>query len=211
MCWPVKLNFVIPRIRATTVPITSERRIAIRANILNSLRTKTTSSVNIARPMLPVSPKSGLATGRPFGKKLGCPVIHFPATGRSDSPMTVMIDPVTTGGKKRTMLAKNGTIRNAMRPAMMIAPYAVRRPSWPCPATIAVRVDTEAKEMPCTRGSCAPRYGTPSVCSTVATPLTNKEQEIRKAMSAPFNPAAPPTMMGTAITPPNIDRMCCIP
>jgi hypothetical protein len=126
-------------------------------------------------------------------------------------PMTVMIDPVTTGGKERRMLAKNGTMKKATSPATMVAPYAVRRPSWPCSATIAVRVDTEAKEIPCTRGSCAPRNGTPSVCSTVATPLTNKAQEIRKAMSAAFNPAAPPMMIGTAMTPPNIDRMCCIP
>ena len=98
-----------------------------------------------------------------------------------------------------------------MSPAAKHAPYAVRMPSSPFPATIAVRVDTEPNEMPCTKGSCAPRYGTPSVCSTVATPLTNKAQEIRKAMSEPFNPAAVPMMMGTAMTPPNIDRMCCIP
>jgi len=165
----------------------------------------------MARPMLPGSPNPGLATALPFTKKLGCPLIHFPAMGRSDMPMTVMIDPVTTGGKNRRMLAKNGTMKKAMSPATMVAPYAVRRPSCPWPATIAVSVDTEAKEMPCTRGSCAPRYGTPSVCSTVARPLTNKAQEIRKAISAPFSPAAPPMMMGTAITPPNIDRMCCIP
>ena len=72
-------------------------------------------------------------------------------------------------------------------------------------------VETEAKEMPWTSGSWAPNNGTPRVCSTVASPLTKRALETSSPFSAPLRPAAPPTMSGTAMTPPNIARMCWTP
>ena len=72
-------------------------------------------------------------------------------------------------------------------------------------------VATEANEMPCTSGSWEPKNGSPSVCSSVAAPLTNSAQASSVPISGPLRPAALPTMIGTAITPPNIERMCWTP
>lgn len=43
-------------------------------------------------------------------------------TGNSATPMIVMIDPVTTGGKNRISLAKNGAMKKVKIPALMTAP-----------------------------------------------------------------------------------------
>ncbi len=91
----------------------------------------------------------------------------------------------------------------------MMAPNTERSP--PGPAATATIVDTEAKEMPCTRGSLAPKKGTPRVCSKVAAPLTNKAADTSRPISKPVSPAAPPTIRGGAITPPYMVRMCCNP
>ena len=143
--------------------------------------------------------------------RVACPVIQPSATGNRDRPMTVMMEPVTTGGKKRTICAKKGTTSIAITAAASTAPIASRMPASPRPPTIVSSVETEAKEMPCTSGSCAPRPGTPTVCRSVARPLTSNEQDSRSAIWDEDSPAAPPTMIGTAMTPPNMDRMCCSP
>ena len=44
------------------------------------------------------------------------------ATGSSEIPMTVMTTPVTTSGKNRSSMVKNGAIKKATMPATMTAP-----------------------------------------------------------------------------------------
>ena len=80
------------------------------------------ASVSTARAIAFGCPKVGLATMAPSFTMVGLPVIHLPAAGMSDRPMTVMIEPVTTGGKNRMTCEKNGTISRATMPAAMMAP-----------------------------------------------------------------------------------------
>ncbi len=123
--------------------------------------------------------------------------------------MTVMMVPVTTGGKNRTTWEKNGLIASPTTPATMIAPKTAGRP--PLPVATAVIVETDAKEMPWTRGSCEPKNGTPTLCRMVASPLTKSAAVTSRPCWAGDSPAAPPTMRGGAMTPPYIVRMCWMP
>ena len=72
-------------------------------------------------------------------------------------------------------------------------------------------VATDANEIPWTSGSWEPKNGRPSVCSSVAAPETNSAHASSVPICGPSRPAALPTMIGTAITPPNIERMCWSP
>ena len=100
--------------------------------------------------------------------------------------MTVMIEPVTTGGKKRMICEKNGEIASPISAATMTAPKTFCRPSWPSSPMIESIVATDANEIPCTSGSWEPKNGSPSVCSSVAAPLTNSAH----ASSVPISRAA---------------------
>ncbi len=91
----------------------------------------------------------------------------------------------------------------------MIEPKTAGSP--PPPVAIAVMVETLANEIPCTRGSCEPKNGMPTLCRIVARPLTNSAAETSSAISVPVRPAAPPTISGGAMTPPYIVRMCWMP
>ncbi len=138
-------------------------------------------------------------------------MIQPAATGISESPITVMIEPVTTGGKKRMICEKNGEIARPISAATITAPSTLRRPPVPSSPMIESIVATDANEIPCTSGSWEPKYGSPSVCSSVAAPLTKSAQASSVPICGPVRPAALPTMIGTAITPPNIERMCWTP
>ena len=122
-----------------------------------------------------------------------------------------MIDPVTTGGKKRMTCEKKGVIASPISAATITAPSTVRSPPWPSSPMIESIVATLANEIPCTSGSCEPKNGSPSVCRIVAAPLTNSAHESSVAIWGPLSPAAFPMMIGTAMTPPNIERMCWTP
>ena len=77
-----------------------------------------TSRVKPARARLRGAPKvGGLVNWLPTP-----PAASAAATDSSTTPMMVMTVPVTTGGKKRMNLAKNGAIRNATTPPMITAP-----------------------------------------------------------------------------------------
>ena len=106
-------------------------------------------------------------------------MIQPAATGMRDNPMTVMMLPVTTGGKNRTILEKNGAMTRPITPAAMTDPNTCWSPVWPPPELLMMVsiVETEAKEMPWTSGRWAPNNGTPRVCSTVASPLTKSALE----------------------------------
>ena len=188
---------------AITVPRTSESRIESRESTGTLLSTSTRARVTAARATLLPEAVSSWS------------VIQPPATGSSERPMTVITEPVTTAGKKRTTREKTGATSRPIRAATMTAPKTTRRPRSPLPSPsprmIVIIVETLAKEMPWTSGSWEPKNGTPSVCRIVARPLTNSAPETSRAVSEGFSPATPPMMNGTAITPPNMDRMCWMP
>ena len=87
-------------------------------------------------------------------------------------PMTVMTDPVTTGGKKCSRRLNTPLSRNPMAPATTMAPKIAFSPAVPPPAPVPMAIiePTAANEVPCTIGSFAPIHGTPRVCSRVARP-----------------------------------------
>jgi hypothetical protein len=61
----------------------------------------------------------------------GLPKIQLMPTRIRLMPMTAMMVPVTTGGKKRSMRLTMGAIRMEMTPAPMTAPKIRRAPAWP--------------------------------------------------------------------------------
>ncbi len=56
------------------------------------------------------------------------PPIHRPATGTSVSPIMVMRQPITTGGKNRMSRAMTGARSTMATPAPMTAPKTERTP-----------------------------------------------------------------------------------
>lgn len=163
------------------------------------LTTRMTASVSPAMPMLDMEPRS--RTPAP-------PIAQVKATGSRDRPITVMIEPVTTGGKNRTRWAKNVDTTSPIRPAAMTAPNTGRRPPSSAMATI---VETLANEMPCTIGQPGAERPQAQGLQNVANPLTKMPAVTRSAMSVGDSPAAPPRISGGAMTPPYIVRMCCAP
>ena len=76
------------------------------------------------------------------------------------TPMTRMIEPVTTGGKKRISRDISGAISIAITPAAMIAPNSIRAPSGPGLASAIETIGpTEAKVTPIITGSLTPNHG----------------------------------------------------
>ena len=149
--------------------------------------------------MLPIEPKSGALALLPIAQRN--------ATGISESPMTVMIVPVTTGGKSRTSWAKNGRQQQADQPGD--DDRAEDRPQAARTGDRDHRRHTRERDA-LDDGSWAPTGPMPRVCSSVASPLTNSPAVTSRAMSPGDRPAAPPTISGGAMTPPYIVRMCCV-
>ena len=89
--------------------------------------------------------------------------------------MTVMTEPVTTGGKKCSSRLNTPESRKPMTPATRTAPKMYCSPATPPPASLpmASMEATAANEVPCTSGSLAPILQTPRVCSRVASPETS--------------------------------------
>src|SRR6478609_8998590 len=153
-----------------------------------------------ANATLEIDPKSSAPTP---------PAAQFIATGSNEIPITVITDPVTTGGKNRS----NPDNTNPSSPATRIAPKMARIPSRPPPAALPTdnMEATAANEVPCTIGSFAPIQGTPNVWIRVANPDTNSVAANRYDRSAKDRPNAEPTMNGTATTPAYMLITCCRP
>ena len=80
-------------------------------------------------------------------------------TCNSVMPMAVMIVPVTTGGKNRSILLKNGAISTVNRPDAMTAPRMV---GSPVPALAMATIGpTAAKVTPIMTGRRMPNFQTP--------------------------------------------------
>ncbi|CAN5600888.1 hypothetical protein BH24ACT22_BH24ACT22_22060 [soil metagenome] len=117
---PTRARSAIPNIAAKAVPMTRPSRMAIRLRkppripAVNRVMSKTTTNVKNANPILAGLPKSG-ASGTP-------PAAHRIATGISETPIIAMMVPVTTGGKNRNNLPKNGAAITVSRPATITDP-----------------------------------------------------------------------------------------
>ena len=73
-----------------------------------------------AQPEMAKLPKSAA--------ELSPPPSHPPATGSSDSPITVITEPITTGGKNRSIRLNQGPTSMVKSPQLITAPYIVGMP-----------------------------------------------------------------------------------
>ena len=187
------------KIAPTIIEMSTPRRAIVAEP--KRLTTSSTPRVKAAIPIFSSEPHSG-ALGLP-------PIIQRIATGKSEIPIMVIIEPVTISGKKRTIFEKKGVINIPKIELTMTAPKIV----WIFPPVvpIAIMLATAANEVPCTIGSFAPNHFSPSVCSNVAKPPTRIDAVINKAISAAFRPIAVPTTKGAAIRPPYMVSTCCKP
>ncbi len=129
------------------------------------------------------------------------------------TPMTRMMVPVTTGGKKRSMRLIKGAIRIASRPAPMPAPKMARAPSTPGTAfAIATIGPTAAKVTPIMTGNRMPNQEpSPKDWIRVTRPQQNRSAEISIVTSAGDSFRARPTIKGTAMAPAYMTSTCCRP
>ena len=152
---------------AISVPITRPSSTAIRDQKPGAKRAMASVmiSVRTASSRLVAEPKFGFSIvwrvpSAAVVVIVGLPRIQRSATGNSEMPMIVMMQPVTTGGKKRTTLAKSGAMRKPKSPATITAPKIVASRALESPrealVATAVIVPTAANDTPCTSGSCEP-------------------------------------------------------
>ena len=116
---PTRVKSVSPASQAMAVPAINPSNTAMvlqkpRKNLcINTISTMVPTAYISQRPL----PGSCAATGL-CGLRTASPM----PTGSSDTPMIVMTEPVTIGGKKRMRRAKNGAMRKVKAPAAMTAP-----------------------------------------------------------------------------------------
>ncbi|WTG41088.1 hypothetical protein OHA20_13600 [Streptomyces sp. NBC_01579] len=118
--------------------------------------------------------------------------------GTRENPMTAMTEPVTSGGNRCRIRPNHGASATVTSPATMVAPNTAARPcSWPMSTAgvIAVNVD------PITIGNRAPNHLKPSVCSSVARPLTRRFALISSRIRSSGRSSATPTSSGMVARP----------
>ncbi len=203
--WVTLEKSAMPRNTAITVPITIASRIDSREMVALPilLSSNTSTRVNAARPMFGMLPKSAA--------RLLPPMAQRAATGIRVRPMVVITIPVTSGGKNLVIRENTGVISKPIKDAAITAPSIAGIPPAPSLPTIATMVATPAKDTPCTSGNWQPKNGNPRVCNSVAKPPANSEAAISRPISAGDNPAAWPTINGTATMPPYMVSTCCRP
>ena len=143
----------------------------------------------------------------------GLPKIQLMPTRISVMPITAIMVPVTTGGKKRSMRLTAGAIRMDTTPAPMMEPNSSCAPAGPGSAVaMAAMGATEAKVTPIMTGSWMPNQRVaPSVWISVISPQQNRSAEISMATSSALSCSARPMMSGTATAPAYITSTCCRP
>ena len=167
---PTPDQSTLPMGSATRVPSASpsstERR--ARAGWANRSTSTTNSSVPAASAR-----SDGAAEGPLF-------VIQPAATSMSETPMTRMTVPVTSGGKNRSSAEKNGATRIMNSPHAMVAPKTAVM-SYVVPMVIIG--PTAANVTPCMSGSRTPNRQNPRDWMIDATPATNRSALMRNARS----------------------------
>ena len=155
---------------------------------------------------------SGLGTLGAVGPT-GLPKIQFTPTRIRLMPMTAMMVPVTTGGKKRSMRLISGAMRMDTIPAPITEPKISPAPAEP-PVVCAMDTmgATLAKVTPIITGSLMPNHWVaPMAWISVIRPQQNRSAEIRWATCSGGRLSARPTIRGTATAPAYITRTCCRP
>lgn len=197
---PTRPKSVSPASHATTVPATSPSSTAMvlqkpRKNLcINTIAAMVPSAYMSQRPL----PGSCAATGL-CGLRVASPI----PTGSSDTPMMVITEPVTTGGKNRMSRAKNGAIRKVNAPAAMTAPYTVSNPTLPPPWSLAILITGArvAKVTPCSSGSLTPIFQNPTACRIEATPQVNRSAVINMVSASASRSMARAMSNGTNTAP----------
>ena len=128
-------------------------------------------------------------------------------------PITAMMVPVTTGGKKRSIRLTSGAISIATTPEPMMDPKMSCAPAAPGVAlAMATMGATDAKVTPIITGSLMPNHWVaPSDWISVTRPQQNRSAEISMATCSGLSLSARPTISGTATAPAYITSTCCRP
>ena len=121
----------------------------------------------------------------------GLPKIQLMPTRISVMPITAIMVPVTTGGKKRSMRLTAGAIRMDTTPAPMMEPNSSCASPAPARVAMAAMGATEAKVTPIMTGSWMPNQRVaPSVWISVISPQQNRSAEISMATSSALSCSA---------------------
>ena len=131
----------------------------------------------------------------------------------SVTPMTRMMVPVTTGGKKRRMRLITGASSMAITPAPISAPKIIRAPSMPgWTRAMEIIGPTAAKVTPIITGMRMPKSGVqPSDWMIDTSPQAKRSAEIRNATCSGARPSTRPMISGTAMAPAYMTSTCWMP
>src|SRR5574343_757377 len=140
----------------------------------------------------------------------GTPKIELMPTRIRLMPMTAMMVPVTTGGKKRSMRLTTGASNIEMRPAPMMAPKNNPAPSTPGGAlAMATMGATAAKVTPLMTGSLMPNHWVaPKAWIRVTRPQQNRSAWISIVTCSGLSLKAQPIIKCTATAPAYITSTC---
>ena len=129
-------------------------------------------------------------------------------TGINANPITVIKDPVTTGGKNSRNRANKPAIKNTKTPAEMVAPYIAPIPNVP---PILIKGDTDWIAEPNTTGIAIPVRRVLFSCSNVPIPVIKISAEIKYAICCRVKCSAAPINNGTRMPPEYMANTCCKP
>ena len=127
----------------------------------------------------------------------------------SDSPMTQMTVPATSGGKNRISIENGLAMSRPNTPEQSIAPYTAASPY--CCAMMIIGLST-VNVAPATTGSRTPKIlPMPTLWIIVAMPDTNRSALTSRPIVDIGSFSAPPTMSGTATAPAYMMNRCWSP
>src|SRR5215472_4072429 len=127
----------------------------------------------------------------------------------SDSPITQMTVPATSGGKNRISIENGLAMSRPNTPEQSIAQYTVGSPYFCAMMIIGLSTVNVA---PATTGSRTPKIlPMPTLWMIVPMPDTNRSALTSSPIVDVGRPSAPPTMCGTATAPAYMMNRCCRP
>ena len=137
------------------------------------------------------------------------PAMRLTSAPISDSPMTQMTVPATSGGKNRIIIENGLAMSRPNTPEQSIAPYTAASPY--CCAMMIIGLST-VNVAPATTGSRTPKIlPMPTLWIIVAMPDTNRSALTSRPIVDIGSFSAPPTMSGTATAPAYMMNRCWSP
>ena len=141
----------------------------------------------------------------------GPPMAQFTPTRISDTPITAMMLPVTTGGNRASRRLMKGAISMETTPAPITAPKMPVMPRAGLFAMASMGL-TAAKVTPIITGRRMPKYlPIPRDWIRVTRPQQNRSALISAATCSGGSLRARPTISGTAMAPAYMTSTCCKP